>query len=60
MCRERDILTGRQGADRRPPPDVSVVDSVNLFAGRKEVEIRHAGEVYRLRITRNGKLILNK
>ena len=31
-----------------------------LFRGRQEVLIRHQGEIYRLRITRNGKLILNK
>ena len=39
---------------------VRVIDSASLFAGRKEVQIRHQGELYRLRITRNGKLILNK
>jgi len=37
-----------------------VIDSAQLLADRKEVQIRHAGEVYRLRVTRNGKLILNK
>jgi len=37
-----------------------VIDSAQLFADRKEVYIYHAGEVYRLRVTRNGKLILNK
>lgn len=42
------------------PPDEAALDSSRLFADRKEVKIRHAGEVYRLRLTRNGKLILNK
>jgi hemin uptake protein HemP len=37
-----------------------VIESTSLFAGMKQVLISHAGEVYRLRITRNGKLILNK
>jgi hemin uptake protein HemP len=37
-----------------------VVDSERLFSGRQEVAIRHDGQTYRLRITRNGKLILNK
>jgi len=37
-----------------------VIESKYLFADRKEVEIRHAGKTYRLRVTRNGKLILNK
>ncbi|MFP4353780.1 MAG: hemin uptake protein HemP [Phycisphaerae bacterium] len=36
------------------------LDSAELFARRDEVLIHHQGEVYRLRLTRNGKLILNK
>lgn len=35
-------------------------DSVGLFNGTKEVRIRHLGQEYRLRQTRNGKLILTK
>jgi hemin uptake protein HemP len=31
-----------------------------LFAGTREVLIRHQSEIYRLKITRQGKLILNK
>jgi hemin uptake protein HemP len=31
-----------------------------LFQGRHEVTIGHNGDTYRLRITRNGKLILTK
>ena len=31
-----------------------------LFRGRQEILIDHSGEIYRLRITRNGKLILTK
>jgi hemin uptake protein HemP len=38
----------------------SVIDSHSLFRGRQEVCIVHNGETYRLRVTRNGKLILNK
>jgi len=37
-----------------------VIESADLFAGRNEVQIHHDGEVYRLRLTKNGKLILNK
>jgi hemin uptake protein HemP len=40
--------------------DMSFIDSARLFADRKEVHIRHEGEFYRLLVTRNGKLILNK
>ena len=31
-----------------------------LFAGRRELLIKHASESYRLRITNQGKLILTK
>jgi hemin uptake protein HemP len=37
-----------------------VIESADLFADRNEVQIHHDGEVYRLRLTKNGKLILNK
>lgn len=42
------------------PGRASVIESEYLFGERHEVQIRHAGEIYRLRVTRNGKLILNK
>jgi hemin uptake protein HemP len=35
-------------------------DTRELFAGRTEIRIAHDTAVYRLRITRAGKLILNK
>lgn len=31
-----------------------------LFQGMREILIKYAGELYRLRITRKGKLILTK
>ena len=37
-----------------------VIESNYLFANHNEIDILHAGETYRLRLTRNGKLILNK
>jgi hemin uptake protein HemP len=37
-----------------------IVSSADLFGGTREVIIRHVGEDYRLRLTRAGKLILNK
>jgi hemin uptake protein HemP len=37
-----------------------VLASDDLFRGRTEIAIDHFGAVYRLRITRQGKLILNK
>jgi hemin uptake protein HemP len=39
---------------------VRVVTSDNLFRGTHEIGIEHGGAMYRLKITRQGKLILNK
>jgi len=36
------------------------LDSAELLHGDKEVLIRHGSETYRLRLTRQGKLILQK
>jgi len=36
------------------------IDSSRLLAGSREVVIEHAGQEYRLRLTRNDKLILTK
>jgi hemin uptake protein HemP len=50
--------------DARQPPGpfdkIRVIDSAQLFADRREVQIRHRSELYRLLVTKNGKLILNK
>lgn len=43
-------------AARTPPR----FDSHALLRGQREILIEHAGEVYRLRHTRNDKLILTK
>jgi hemin uptake protein HemP len=43
-----------------PPAAAPEVDSRQLLAGRRELLIRHGGEHYRLRHTRNDKLILTK
>ena len=40
--------------------EIREYDSASLLRGEKEVLIRHGGEVYRLRLTRNDKLILQK
>lgn len=36
------------------------IDSIQLLQGQRELCIRHGGEYYRLRHTRNDKLILTK
>ncbi|WP_311032648.1 hemin uptake protein HemP [Mesorhizobium koreense] len=45
---------------RSQPADTRTLDSATLFAGRTEIVIDHDGALYRLKITRQGKLILNK
>lgn len=48
----------------RPQPieaqPVRTLDSGSLFNGTREIGIEHHGALYRLKITRQGKLILNK
>jgi hemin uptake protein HemP len=41
-------------------PQRQQISSAELFKGRREVLIEHAGEVYSLRHTSKGKLILTK
>lgn len=41
-------------------PVVATLDTRDLFGTRRELTIQHGEEVYRLRITRNSKLILTK
>lgn len=43
-----------------PPLPGRTVSSDELFQGRHELLIDHHGELYRLRLTKTGKLILNK
>jgi hemin uptake protein HemP len=45
----------------QPPPALPVVlRSEELLQGRREILIIHSQEVYHLRLTRSGKLILTK
>jgi hemin uptake protein HemP len=39
---------------------VRTLTSQSLFQGEHEIGIDHGGSLYRLKITRQGKLILNK
>jgi hemin uptake protein HemP len=57
------IPTSPEAGDRRTGPAQAAIpdiDSRELMRGSREVQIRHAGQVYRLRHTRNDKLILVK
>jgi hemin uptake protein HemP len=59
----RNATTGsdrREGVHRPYERVVRVVTSESLFRGSHEIGIEHEGSMYRLKITRQGKLILNK
>ncbi|GAA5004808.1 hemin uptake protein HemP [Pseudoluteimonas lycopersici] len=47
-------------APARHAPQTVEIDSARLLDGQREVVIRHGDECYRLRHTRNDKLILTK
>lgn len=40
--------------------EIRIVESTDIFRGQTEIVIRHEGVIYRMKITRQGKLILNK
>lgn len=48
------------GANERPLAQRREINSAELFAGSREIWIRHADEIYTLRQTNKGKLILTK
>ena len=64
----RDFSTGNAPDETREAPasspdrrtDSYVYSTETLFRGRGEITIRHEDTFYRLKITRQGKLILNK
>ena len=53
----RRMQPARSRPCRLPPRSLS---SETLFQGSHEIGIEHFGSLYRLKITRQGKLILNK
>lgn len=48
------------GGDPGVPGDVPVVEAAQLFGRHRQIVIGHNGCRYVLRITKHGKLILNK
>jgi hemin uptake protein HemP len=54
---QRQLLTMPVRHERR---EARTISSDHLFAGEHEIGIEHRGSLYRLKITRQGKLILNK
>ncbi len=55
----RSSLTAAD-AENRPAVMPDALSTELLFCGAKEIVIHHQGEDYRLRITKNDKLILTK
>lgn len=55
-----DPLDGGKALLASPKPSLREVDSSELLCGESELHIRHGDELYRLKLTRNGKLILQK
>lgn len=49
-------ISSREDANIR----MRVVRSEDILSGNSEILIRHGNEIYRLRLTRAGKLILTK
>ncbi|MBN1360613.1 MAG: hemin uptake protein HemP [Sedimentisphaerales bacterium] len=61
--RDAQAQSDKSDRSRRAVPDTrpaDTIDSRTIFGTGKEVAIRHGDQVYRLRITRHGRLILNK
>jgi len=59
MTREKQAPEREQALENEPGA-MPVFASGELFGSASEIGIRHDGALYRLRITRQGKLILNK
>jgi len=55
-----DSEATQAGEDRRELASPPIFQARELFRGNREVIIEHGGAQYRLRITKAGKLILNK
>jgi len=47
---------------KRPSPEAAprMIRSSDLLQGERQIVIEHEGELYRLQLTRNGRLILQK
>ncbi|HYH38804.1 MAG TPA: hemin uptake protein HemP [Azospirillum sp.] len=61
MTENADPGPQRPGRDADAEPGaVEVVEAADLLRGANEIVIRHAGQNYRLRITRANKLLLIK
>jgi hemin uptake protein HemP len=60
MSSRRQIIEQEAGTERQLKNNRRVISSKTLLGSERELNIEHAGEEYRLRITSNRKLILTK
>ena len=60
MMTEPDPTTPPQPIQPASGDEEVTFRSENLLQGQREIKILHEGETYRLLVTRNGKLILQK
>jgi len=59
--RQSNLVRYDLPAESRTTSKVSTtIDAVSLFAGNRELRVAYKDQEYRLRITRNDKLILTK
>ncbi|HTJ91629.1 MAG TPA: hemin uptake protein HemP [Pararobbsia sp.] len=56
----RSAVTGGDAGGAPTGPTTYAVNSATLLQGRNTLDINHRGASYRLRVTRNGGLILTK
>jgi hemin uptake protein HemP len=59
-CTDQKLLEKIDGVPTSSSTSTPVVSSETLMQGASELRIVHRGDVYRLRVTRSGKLILQK
>ena len=60
VAEKLDTYRQPQMGTPRPAAEIRVLESSDIFRGQSEIIIRHEGVLYRMKITRQGKLILNK
>jgi len=60
MMVEKPDSFSHPSLQREPTAEMRVLESADIFRGATEIMIRHDDVVYRMKITRQGKLILNK
>lgn len=57
---KKEDTTNNAMATKSPLSGSSVMSSAELLRGQQQLAIAHDGEVYLLRVTKQGKLILTK